>query len=54
VFRVLFPNESVRADDLGRAMVDVVTHGTEQRGISVLENQDIQAMAKSFPTTVAR
>jgi len=54
VFRVLFPNESVRADDLGRAMVDVVTHGTEQRGVSVLENQDIQAMAKSFRTTVAR
>jgi uncharacterized protein YbjT (DUF2867 family) len=54
VFRVLFPNESVRADDLGRAMVDVVTHGSEQRGISVLENQDIQAMAKSFQTTVAR
>jgi uncharacterized protein YbjT (DUF2867 family) len=54
VFRVIFPNESVRADDLGRAMVDVVTHGTEQRGVSVLENQDIQAMAKSFQTTGAR
>jgi hypothetical protein len=51
---VLFPNESVRADDLGHAMVDVVTHGTEQRGNSVFENRDIQAMAKSFPTTVAR
>lgn len=53
VFRVLFPNESIRADDLGHSMVDVVTHGTEERGKSVFENQAIQAMAKSFHTTVA-
>jgi uncharacterized protein YbjT (DUF2867 family) len=54
VFRVLFPNESIRADDLGHAMVDVVTQATEEHGNSVLENKDIQAMAKSFQTSVAR
>ena len=54
VFRLLFPNESVRADDLGRAMVDVVTHGPVERGTSVFENRDIQAMARSFQTTGAR
>ena len=54
VFRLLFPNESVRADDLGRAMVDVVTHGTVERGTSVFENRDIQAMARSFQSTGAR
>ena len=54
VFRLLFPNEAIRADDLGRAMVDVVTHGTDSRGNFVFENSDIQAMAKSFQTTAAR
>ena len=54
VFRLLFPNEAIRADDLGRAMVDVVTHGTDSRGNFVFENRDIQAMAKSFQTTAAR
>ena len=53
VFRLLFPNESIRADDLGHAMVDVVTPGTDVRGNFVFENRDIQAMAKSFQTTVA-
>jgi len=54
VFRVLFPNEAIRVDDLGRAMVDVVMNGTEERGTSVLENRDIRAMAESFQTTAAR
>ena len=54
VFRLLFPNESVRADDLGRAMVDVVTHEPVERGTSVFENRDIQAMARSFQSTGAR
>ena len=50
-FRLLFPNEVIRADDLGRAMVDVVTPGTEVRGNYVFENSDIQAMANSAQTT---
>ena len=54
VFRLLFPNQQIRADDLGHAMVDVVTHGTGERGNSVLENSDIRAIAKSFQTTGAR
>ena len=54
VFRLLFPNQVIRADDLGRAMVDVVTHGAEPRGKSVFENRDIRAMTKSFHTTAAR
>jgi len=44
VFRVLFPNQVIRADDLARAMVDVaVRRRGEHRGV-VLENRDIRAM----------
>jgi uncharacterized protein YbjT (DUF2867 family) len=43
VFRLLFPNLVIRADDLARAMVSVVTDETQQRG-PVLENRDIRAM----------
>src|ERR1700730_6945060 len=31
-FRVLFPNQVIRADDLARAMVDVVVRDTSERG----------------------
>ena len=51
VLRFLFPNQAIRADDLGHAMIDVVMHGTAERGNSVFENRDIRAMAKSFATT---
>ena len=54
VFQLLFPNEAIRADDLGRAMVDVVAGGTEERGNYVFENRDIKAMAKSLQPPVAR
>jgi uncharacterized protein YbjT (DUF2867 family) len=54
VFRLLFPNQVIRADDLGQAMIAVVTHGTEHRGKAVFENRDIRAMAKSFHATGAR
>lgn len=47
-FRLLFPNQVIRADDLGRAMVDVLTHGTNARQKEVFENGDIRAMVKSF------
>jgi uncharacterized protein YbjT (DUF2867 family) len=46
-FRLLFPNQVIRADDLARVMVDVVAGETEQRGGPVLENREIRAMAKS-------
>jgi uncharacterized protein YbjT (DUF2867 family) len=41
-FRMLFPNQVIRADDLARAMVDgVLTAEPRQR---ILENRDIRAM----------
>ena len=46
-FRVLFPNQMIRADDLAGAMVDVVIRGTGERRTLVLENRDIRAMVES-------
>ena len=52
VFRVLFPNQVVRADELAQAMVDAAVRGTD-RGTRVFENRDIQAMVKgSHPSRV--
>jgi uncharacterized protein YbjT (DUF2867 family) len=48
VFRALFPNQVIRADDLARAMVDVVTAGTGAVPSQVLENRDIRFMVRSF------
>jgi len=47
VFRLLFPNQVIRADDLAWAMVDVVLRQTQERQGLVLENRDIRAMIKS-------
>jgi uncharacterized protein YbjT (DUF2867 family) len=47
VFRLLFPNQAIRADDLGWAMVDVVLRQTLERQGLVFENRDIRAMVKS-------
>jgi uncharacterized protein YbjT (DUF2867 family) len=44
VFRVLFPNQVIRADDLARAMVDVAVRRIGEHGGVVLENRDIRAM----------
>jgi uncharacterized protein YbjT (DUF2867 family) len=50
VFRVLFPNQVIRADDLARVMVDVaVQEPGEHRG-PVFENRDIRAIAESLHT----
>src|SRR5580692_4888239 len=50
-FRLLFPNQVIRADDLARAMVDVAVRETE-RGGRVFENRDIRAMVKRIhPST---
>lgn len=43
-FRLLFPNQVIRADDLARAMVDVVVRGAGKSRSLVLENRDIRAM----------
>ena len=46
-FRLLFPNQVIRADDLARAMVDVAVRDTGERTSSVFENRDIRAMVAS-------
>ena len=46
VFRVLFPNQVIRADDLARAMVDVVVRVGQEPRSFVFENRDIRAIAK--------
>jgi uncharacterized protein YbjT (DUF2867 family) len=47
VFRVLFPNQVIRADDLARAMVDLGLRQTHERKGLILENRDIRAMVES-------
>ena len=49
VFRLLLPNQVIRADDLARAMVDVAISDTTERQTSVFENRDIRAMVASVP-----
>ncbi len=48
IFRVLFPNQVIRADDLGRVMVDVAVQGRGEGSSVVFENRDIRAMVESF------
>jgi uncharacterized protein YbjT (DUF2867 family) len=55
-FRTLFPNQVIRADDLARAMVDVVVSETGRRGGPVFENRDIRAMVETLsgnPSAIA-
>lgn len=40
-FRLLFPNQVIRADDLARAMVDAAVRGVGESRELVLENRDI-------------
>jgi uncharacterized protein YbjT (DUF2867 family) len=47
-FRVLLPNQVIRADDLARAMVASVIGETGQRGGPVFENREIRAMVESL------
>jgi len=54
VFRKLFPNQVIRADDLAQAMVDVVIRGTGDETRSVFENRDIRAMAGPLRNPSAR
>ena len=46
VFRLLFPNQVIAADDLARAMVDVAVRETGETGGLVFENRDIRAMVE--------
>jgi uncharacterized protein YbjT (DUF2867 family) len=46
VFRMLFPSQVIRADDLARVMVDVAARRTKERRASVFENNDIRAMVE--------
>jgi uncharacterized protein YbjT (DUF2867 family) len=46
-FRLLFPNQVIRADDLARAMVDVAVRRAGKPGSLVLENRDIRAMVET-------
>jgi uncharacterized protein YbjT (DUF2867 family) len=47
-FRALFPNQVIRADDLARAMVDVVVGGMRVAPNMVFENRDIRALIQSL------
>src|SRR6202041_131243 len=48
VFRVVFPNQVIRADDLARIMVDAAVSGTAGRVGPIFENRDIRAMASAL------
>jgi uncharacterized protein YbjT (DUF2867 family) len=51
LFRLLFPNQALRADDLARGMVGVAIRGTGERESLIFENRDIQSLAKSLNNT---
>ena len=47
-FRMLFPSQVIRADDLAKAMVDVAVRGRRERESVVFENREIRAMAEQL------
>ena len=49
-FRMLFPNQVIRTDDLARTMVDVAIRGTGGGRMLVLENRDIRHLAGLIPS----
>ena len=49
-FRMLVPNQVIRADDLARTMVDVAVRGTGDGRTLVLENRDIRRLAGLVPS----
>ena len=53
-FRVLFPNQVIRADDLALAMVNVAVGESGEHQGSVFENRDIRAMVESLHRPPAR
>ena len=50
-FRMPFPNQVIRADDLAGAMVDVVVQKSAERESRVFENRDIREMVGSLHVT---
>ena len=48
VFRMLLPNQVIRANDLARVMVHAAVHGTPQHPGPIFENRDIRAMVASL------
>ena len=46
-FQLLFPNLVIPADDLARAMIDVVFRKSGETGGRVFENRDIRTMVES-------
>jgi uncharacterized protein YbjT (DUF2867 family) len=52
-FRVLFPNQVIRVDELAEAMVDVAISGRGEGRSLILENRDIRAMVKAEPNAPA-
>ena len=53
-FRLVFPNQVIRADDLARAMVDVAVRDTSEVKSAVFENRDIRAMVASSHVNARR
>src|SRR5580658_1768253 len=51
VFRVVFPNLVIRADDLAQVMVDAAVHTAPERAGPIFENRDIRAMTHPRRTT---
>jgi uncharacterized protein YbjT (DUF2867 family) len=49
-FRLLVPNQVIRADDLARTMVDAAVRGTGEGRALVLENRDIRHLAAVVPS----
>jgi uncharacterized protein YbjT (DUF2867 family) len=45
-FRVLFPNQVIRADELARTMVDAAVRGAGEGRQVVLENRDIRRLSR--------
>jgi hypothetical protein len=48
LFRRLFPSQVIPADELAKAMVEVVARGPGESSGLVLENSDIQALVRSW------
>jgi len=48
LFRVLFPGQVIRADDLAHVMVEAVLHGGAEPSRSILENREIQVRAQAL------
>jgi uncharacterized protein YbjT (DUF2867 family) len=53
VFRTLFPNQVIRADDLAQVMVDLVVKKTGVAPSQIFENRDIRSMAPSLQSSQA-